>query len=92
MNKRFRRLRAFAAAFCLTLCLLLFGSGLLWADVNTRAVAFDDARVAYALDAGDRLRTAAEEGMGGGAFWPAPFRVWNWLLNAERVAADWLLP
>lgn len=90
--KKFRRLRAFSAAFWLTLCLPLFGCGLLWADVNTRAVAFDDDRVAYAVDVGDRLRTAAEEEVGTGSFWPATWQVLGWILNGERVAADWLLP
>ncbi len=90
--KKFRRLRAFGAAFWLTLCLPLFGGGLLLADVNTRAVAFDDDRVAYAVDVGDALRTTAEEGIGGNALCPAPWRVLGWLLNAERTAAEWLLP
>ena len=92
MKERFRRLRAFGAAFWLTLCLPLFGCGLLLVDVNTRAVAFDEDRVAYAVEVGDALRTAAEEGIGSDALWPAPWRVLGWVLNGERVAADWLLP
>ncbi len=90
--EKFRRLRAFGAAFWLTLCLPLFGGGLLLADVNTRAVAFNEERIAYAVDVGDALRTAAEEGVEGHALWPASWRVLSRVLNAERTAAEWLLP
>lgn len=85
-STRFRRTRAFCAAFMLTVCLLLIGGGFLLADVNTRAVA----------ESGDWLRTA----MGGDGtgeepvVWellPARVRAVTWILEWERTVAGWLI-
>ena len=84
---RFRRTRAFCAAFMLTLCLLLFGGGLLAADVHTRRMVFGSAAtVPYAEPVGDRL-LAPYEGIE--PLWrllPARWRAVLRLTEAETAA------
>lgn len=93
---RFRRTRAFCAAFMLTLCLVLIGGGFLLADANTRAVTFGDGSLTYAAAGGDYLRYA----MGGDTasstpmLWdllPARVRAVTWILEWERTVAGWLI-
>ena len=86
---RFRRLKAFGTAFCLTLCLLGMGAGFLVADYNTRKVTFGAAEARRAIPAPEPGRTALteEEEAWAGRVWtrlPARWRAAAWLTEAER--------
>ena len=103
---KFRRLRAFAAACMLTLCLLLLGGGFFVADYNTRRMAFGEntVRMEYGLENGQLvLRSWGEQ-----ESWELPTewqtrcaQAWNllparwraamWLSDAEQVAAPELI-
>lgn len=62
---RFRRLKAFGTAFCLTLCLLGMGAGFLVADYNTRKVTFGAAEARRAIPAPGAGPDGADRGRGG---------------------------
>ena len=91
---KFRRLRAFASAFMLTLCLLLLGGGFFVADYNTRRMAFGEntVRMEYGLENGQLVLHSWGNQEAGELpiewqVWCA--RAWN-LLPARWRAATWL--
>ena len=93
-QEKYRRLRAFCAAFTLTFCLLLMGVGFLIADYNTRQVGFGsgslrldistrEGQVLLNLFGREQAVTISDE-----------VQKWAgrlWLLQSERAAAPALL-
>lgn len=80
--KRYPRFRAFMAAFCITLILLLTGIGFVVADANTRRVTLgENAFPAVDLAAWepDRLPAWVQEGF---CLLPAPVRMLCWIPEA----------
>ena len=95
-HTRFRRLKAFGSAFCLTLCLLGLGTGFLVADYNTRKVTFGAAEAQKAIPAPDPGQTplTEEQEAWAGRLWtilPARWRAAAWLTESERDFAPELL-
>lgn len=93
---RFRRLKAFGTAFCLTLCLLGMGVGFLVADYNTRKVTFGAAEARQTLPAPEPGRTplTEEQEAWAGRLWtiiPARWRAAAWLTEMERDLAPGFL-
>lgn len=102
MKKRWRRTRAFCAAFALTACVLSVGAGLLIADINTRRMTYGDSgfQMDYAIAAGEALTQpvlgtasyeAGEEPSAAQRLFqllPARVRACAWLLEAERRITD----
>ncbi len=105
-QEKYRRLRAFCAAFTLTFCLLLMGVGFLIADYNTRQVGFGsgslrldistrEGQVLLNLFGREQAVTISDEVQKwAGRLWaltPPAWRAEVWLLQSEREAAPALL-
>lgn len=83
---RWQRLRAFGAAFLLTLCGVLLAGGLLLTDVNSRQVTFGDATPPYAAAGGAAVERLLEKN-GVTPFLPPHWQPLLWLWEGEQ----WLL-
>lgn len=105
-KEKYRRLRAFCAAFTLTLSLLMMGAGFLIADYNTRQIGFgsgslrldvstQEGRILLSLFGREKavaLSREVQEWVG--KVWtlaPAGWKAEVWLLQGEREAAPALL-
>mgnify|MGYP006910869981 CR=1 FL=1 len=105
-KEKYRRLRAFCAAFTLTLSLLMLGAGFLVADYNTRRIGFgsgslrldvstQEGRILLSLFGREKAVTLSREVQEWvGKVWtlaPAGWKAEVWLLQGEREAAPALL-
>ena len=105
-KEKYRRLRAFCAAFTLTFCLLLLGLGFLVADYNTRQMGFgngslrldistQEGRLMLNLFGRERAVAVSDEVQDwAGRLWaptPPAWRAEVWLFQSEREAAPLLL-
>ncbi len=103
---KYRRLRAFCAAFTLTLCLMALGAGFLIADYNTRRIGFgsgslrldvstQEDRILLSLFGREKAVVLSEEVQEwAGRAWalaPAGWKAEVWLFQGEREAAPALL-
>ena len=74
-------MKSFVYTLVVTLCLLMLAGGLLWADVRTRAVTFDDSTPPYA----QRTETTAELPL------PATGEVLRRLYRGEKIVLEYLI-